>query len=38
MKITIDQLKNYIGTGLKVYIDEFGEGEEGLIGIVGDEI
>lgn len=38
LKITIDQLKNYLGTGLKVYIDEFGEEEEGLVGIVGDEI
>ena len=38
LKITIEHLKNYLGTGLKVYIDEFGEGLEELNGIIGDEV
>jgi hypothetical protein len=33
LKITIDQLKNYLGTGLKVYIDQDSIDQERLTGI-----
>lgn len=38
LKITINHLKNYLGTGLKLYVDQFGEGQEELIGIINDEV
>jgi hypothetical protein len=36
LKITIDHLKNYLGTGLNVYIDEFGTEDEVLYSINGE--
>lgn len=38
LKITVNHLKNYLGTGLKLYVDQFSEGQEELMGIINDEV